>query len=845
MGETKRSTPEVLLRADAAPPSAIQETTPGLPSETRSGRDPAPSSLIPRQGVLKLGPYRILEKLGEGGMGAVYKAVHEHLEKVVAIKVLPAQLTRQADAVARFRQEMKAVGKVEHPHIVRAMDAGEVDGIHYLTMEYVDGIDLAHYVKTKGPMSVSNACKAIRQTAQGLAVAHAVGLVHRDIKPSNLLVTKSGQIKILDLGLARLATESARAGRELTAAGYTFGTPDFMAPEQWDDAHSVDGRADLYAVGCTLCFLLTGRAPFDTAEASGSLVKKMQAHVSWCPPNLRSLAPAVPESLAELFQRLLAKRPEDRVSTAAALAEAMLPWTRGVSATTLRDDGSDSEGKPPADVPEAKKDLSRLDLEFPKTLLREKLAERKRTQPAAKRNSPWLSVSVGGTVVAMIAAAALAIAFSHSDTQRDPTGVSSRVEIARPNPLPISAASTRQSPDLLPAAPGMEVSSTDEVAAVQEPKEDSAPPSAPKPVAPMIVVPSGPKTVQVGTGLGMVGTLKEALAQAVGGDTIEIATDEPLAISNRLVWNVPGRLTIRAAKDNRPVLVTVQEGAEAGTISFEALRSPTSKEDTVTLSGLTLLDLATKPMTAMIATSRSLAIRDCILVRFQAGGPPLWSREGVPDILLERCYLWRKGPVTTADIRSEHLTIRSCLFAGEGGIRLNNAKQQVLCEDTTFLRTNHAWEPVVEGTGNLEVNRSLFFGMPQVVTFRQASSKPSPAGMATARRQLGKYRGIDNDFFECERLCPNVSANAKLDLAAWQTFTGNGEKDPKFINPQFAHADLLAQVSERLYPPAAFAFKPQSPLVRAKIGCDVSLLPDIPPRAYELIPEAMRTNFKP
>ncbi len=191
-----------------------------------------------------LGPYQIVRKLGQGGMGAVYEARHTKLKKTVAVKVLPPEMMRSSIVIARFEREMEAVGALDHPHIVRAMDAGEFDGTHFLVMEYVEGSDLSALVKEQGTLSVRDACKVIRQAAMGLQHAHEHGLVHRDIKPSNIFVTKAGQVKLLDLGLARISRiDEEHAG--ITSSGQVLGTPDYMSPEQWDDTHSVDARADL------------------------------------------------------------------------------------------------------------------------------------------------------------------------------------------------------------------------------------------------------------------------------------------------------------------------------------------------------------------------------------------------------------------------------------------------------------------------------------------------------------------------------------------------------------------------------------------------------------------------
>lgn len=285
----------------------------------------------------KLGPYRILSKLGQGGMGAVFKAQHEHLDKTVAIKVLSGAVTNQTDAVARFRREMKAVGKLNHPNIVQAHDAGEIAGTHFLAMEFIDGTDLLHLVRDRGPMSIVNACKAVRQAAQALAAAHAVGLVHRDIKPSNLLVTKTGQMKVLDLGLALLGGDATNRTADITTAGQTFGTPDYMAPEQWEDSHSADARTDLYALGCTLFFLLTGKAPYET-DLHRTAVNKMKGHLMDSPPDLKAARSDVPNDVVAIYQKLLSKKPADRYQTATELAEALTPFSS--SKTTINTAGT-------------------------------------------------------------------------------------------------------------------------------------------------------------------------------------------------------------------------------------------------------------------------------------------------------------------------------------------------------------------------------------------------------------------------------------------------------------------------------------------------------------------------
>lgn len=269
----------------------------------------------PRQ----LGEYELLELIGGGGMGEVWKGRHRKLDKLVAVKVLPTGQLHAPEIVARFLREMKALGRLDHPNIVEAHDAGEHDGTVYLVMKLVPGQDLSRLVKEGGPLPIAEACELARQTALGLQYLHDQRLVHRDIKPSNLMLTPDGTVKILDLGLARWRGES-HEGEELTAAGQVLGTPAFMAPEQIDRAAGADMQADLYALGGTLFHLLTGKTPF---AGHSSTFDKLLAHCSAPAPDVRSLRPDVPEDLAVLISRLLAKDPKDRPGAPAEVATAL------------------------------------------------------------------------------------------------------------------------------------------------------------------------------------------------------------------------------------------------------------------------------------------------------------------------------------------------------------------------------------------------------------------------------------------------------------------------------------------------------------------------------------------
>jgi serine/threonine-protein kinase len=288
-----------------------------------------------RTAELFIGPYVVLDKLGEGGMGKVFRARHARTGRQVALKVVRSDLLANPVIRGRYEREVEAALALTHENIVSVFSAGSTDGRYYLEMEFVDGIDLARLVRTYGVTSVPEACEYVRQAAVGLHHAHELGFVHRDIKPGNVIVSGERHVpeaggpafvKILDMGLVRSVgfDEDGPRGTDLTRDGTVVGTPDYMAPEQAKNSSTVDRRADLYSLGGTFYFLLTGRPPFPAT----SPVEKILKHQLDPPPPLQASRPDVPDELARIVARLMAKKPEGRFATAAELAEALGPFVR-------------------------------------------------------------------------------------------------------------------------------------------------------------------------------------------------------------------------------------------------------------------------------------------------------------------------------------------------------------------------------------------------------------------------------------------------------------------------------------------------------------------------------------
>ncbi|MBN9521164.1 protein kinase [bacterium] len=268
-----------------------------------------------------IGKYKVLERLGSGGMGQVFLCEHKLMRRRVAVKVLPTTKAADESSLARFNREARAAAALDHPNIVRAFDIDQDDNLHFLVMEYVDGTNLQDLVKKAGPLDPVRACHYVYGAAVGLQHAHEIGMVHRDIKPGNILLDRAGVVKVLDMGLARLTYDTD----DHITRKYDeniLGTADYLSPEQAEDSHTVDIRSDIYSLGATFYYLLTGSQPFP----EGTIPQKLIWHRSRQPKPIRETRPDVPEAVAAVVTRMMAKKPGDRYQNPSEVMAALQPW---------------------------------------------------------------------------------------------------------------------------------------------------------------------------------------------------------------------------------------------------------------------------------------------------------------------------------------------------------------------------------------------------------------------------------------------------------------------------------------------------------------------------------------
>ncbi len=333
---------KTVLRSGLLDREQLQQSLRGLPRGQRDDPEAVASHLVKTgklsrfqsrkllQGAalgLVIGPFQVLAPIGKGGMGTVYLARDERSGQLVALKVLaPKKAREEPRLLARFRREMEMCQLVAHPHVAWTYDVSRWKGdIYYIAMEYIPGRSLYRLVAQDGPLKVARAARLFAEIASALDHIHNQGLIHRDLKPSNVMVTPNDHAKLLDLGLALRRGESGGDREVVGGQGYIIGTMDYIAPEQADDPTKVDARSDLYALGCTLYYALTGKQPFP----GGSVTEKLQRHRSEEPAPVPGLNPDVPPAFIGLLRRLMAKKPGQRPASAAEVRDELLVWAAG------------------------------------------------------------------------------------------------------------------------------------------------------------------------------------------------------------------------------------------------------------------------------------------------------------------------------------------------------------------------------------------------------------------------------------------------------------------------------------------------------------------------------------
>jgi len=289
-----------------------------------------------------LGHFELVEYVGGGGMGRVFRAIDTSLARPVALKVLAPDQAADEETLLRFRNEAQSAARLDHENIARVHYVGEDHGLHYIVFEYIEGLNIRNLVEQKGPLAIPEAVGYTFQVAEALAHAAARDVVHRDIKPSNILITPDGRIKLIDMGLARLRRLSA-SDPDLTASGVTLGTFDYISPEQARDPRLADARSDIYSLGCTFFYMLAGRPPFP----EGTVLQKLLQHQGDKPPDIREFRPELPDEASRILDKMLAKDPRNRYQQPDDLVRDLLVLAEQVGARTNRADGKAFSGTGP------------------------------------------------------------------------------------------------------------------------------------------------------------------------------------------------------------------------------------------------------------------------------------------------------------------------------------------------------------------------------------------------------------------------------------------------------------------------------------------------------------------
>jgi serine/threonine-protein kinase len=692
----------------------------------------------------RIGKYEVIRHIATGGMGAVYKARDTEENRDVALKVLPPDMARKKLQLERFNREARSAARLDHENIVAIYEFGEIEGTHFLALEFVDGIDLHEYISRKGKLDPREAREILTQAARALEHAHAQGIVHRDIKPSNFLIaTRNGEplVKLTDLGLARVTT-----GDEfrVTTDGTTIGTVDYMSPEQARDSGLADIRSDLYSLGCTFYHMLAGQAPF----AEGSLTERIYKHVEEAPPDIRKFSPRVPDGLVEVLERLLEKKPAKRYQTPRQLLDDLASIDEDTGILNRRDTGADlprgdvraksKAPKTPARIKRVEDDTAPVGKdtqdEQPVPGRKKKKSKRRRSREAGFDWSAWWLWAMGGVFLLLMAGMVWmnAVSDDEDEDQRP----------ARPGPAKKGEQKADDDTNLKPIKPvknpGQEDSKLPPLYQPRVPlnlallRQDFQEPALPGPAANAHVVRVSRAPGQADTFPSLAEACKQTAADRE--TVIEVHDNGPLFESAAAVT---GRnLVIRAGKGFRP-LIAWDVGKEPcflsvrqGNLTLEGLDVVSWKEwrdagagEAATLFQVKGGSVAARNCTFSTSGKHPLGVAVFRLLADEAGAPPrcLLSRcytrgadqtalaVSAPgaDVLIDRCLVaGGDRPLLQVAGRNKGATtlrlFRSTLVAGKTLLRIDPAGK----EDTSPDVRVSAWD-VLLAQGNRQVEGDM------------------------------------------------------------------------------------------------------------------------------------------
>jgi serine/threonine protein kinase len=684
-----------------------------------------------------LGKYKVLEKLGSGGMGQVFLCEHKLMRRRVAIKVLPTAKAEDEASRLRFYREAQAIAAVDHPNLVRAYDIDQDDNLHFLVMEYVDGTNLQDLVRKSGPLDIVRACHYVYGAAVGLQHAHEIGLVHRDIKPGNILVDRSGVIKILDMGLARFFHDE---DDNLTRVHdeNVLGTADYLAPEQAIDSHTVDIRADIYSLGATLYFLLAGCAPFP----EGTVPQKLIWHQQRDPKPVQALRPDVPDAVAAIVAKMMAKRPADRYQTPTQVMAALQPYV----ATPIP---PPSEKELPQLSPAAAAAVgasmarSAASGTRPATSMIAGMAT-----PRPGPQQTWVDgrgvATVGPTptpaVVPQLPQGNGVWEELGAETQDGARGDTNRAE-------PVVAAPTsgrvggRRRLILLLAAGGLLLAGAAAVVYYaffkKSPVQDTTTPGTA--ARRLVVSKSG--------GEGHFTSLREALAKASAGDTIVIAEERISEPTVRLPRNMPKDVTVESGlSDGRRAVIEFGSTAAAGQMLMLSVNSADGfRLRNVELDGKKSADIGVD----LVGLCPGVTFENVTVRGVKTTGFRMLNVAGEPG-----------RPVTLDQVRVVGPTERGVEMIAHPGLET----RRVVVRGGRF-EGGKAGVRVEGATGDLEVTGNRFFKLESAVAFAKPPDGKAVQGQVTANTVYDTGTGVLFDF-------PPPESKGKFALTVGQNYFG-------------------------------------------------------------------------